>query len=576
MSQVSCKYEVKIALVFTLALMVAFFCFGAVRYEVNDDMAITALVKGLFGLAPGAEGVFISPFLGGVLFSLYKILPNVSWFSLFLYSGVVVSCFLGGLSILLAIRSVSGKIAGLAGVAFFLSLTAFQINFAAVSLLLWVTGCVYLLHSVRRGLPENTCFWLASSSLAVAYLLRPSLLPILLLLAVPLFFTLLLGGRRVALLVVSPLLVALTLSLLSGMVIRGGDDYSEYQEFNKIRSEFNDTSRSLRNAQTPQALFAAKWSNEDYLVTQNWWLHDSTFFNSEQITAFLEKNGSKSASFNASDMKRNFSSHIIYSLVILLWALVLLLANKPTKLTKIQIVNLLLYFFLIAVVLILMGIRFPPRIAYPCFLMLFLSSLLFFDDFQESHGLFSLKIVPPLLFVFFLIYSFAPIARQKIAEVEGTKWAKKYIDQSLKTILQTNGSDSVIVDVNPGFVPTNYFPFQENDPILKSRVMPFGWLVGTPAYLDFLQREGLGDRSTVVAKMIDNRRIVFRFWDSQYLPFEAYVKSDFLRHLRQRYTVPGSDRHLELKILNDHREGGNGLVYFQVVTVPDQSADLKL
>ena len=291
------QHKGKIALAFTLGLMAILIYLRTVRYEVNDDMAITALVKGLFGLTPSAEGVFISPFLGGLLFLLYKFIPAVSWFSLFLYSGIALACLLGSMTMLLTIRTMLGKVAGLLGVAFFISLTALQVNFAAVSLLLWVTGCTFLLFSVRLNLPRNLWFWLASSQLAAAYLLRPSLLLLLILLAAPSFLTLLLAGRRVAWCALAPLVVALTLSLTSGLVLRGGDAYSHYQEFNKIRSEFNDTARALRNSQTPQALLAAKWSNEDYLVTQNWWLHDSTFFNAGQISTFLEKKCSKISKF---------------------------------------------------------------------------------------------------------------------------------------------------------------------------------------------------------------------------------------------------------------------------------------
>lgn len=573
-AHVNSRDEVKIALFFTIGLIAIFFYLGTVRYEVNDDMAITALVKGLFGLTPSAEGVFISPFLGGLLFLLYKLLPAVSWFSLFLYSGVALACFSGSLTILMTVRTIGGRVAGLLGVAFFVCPTVFQVNFAAVCLLLWVTGCAFLVHAVRRNMPQNVWFWLAAAQLAAAYLLRPSLLFILILLAVPLFLALLGGGRKVARCALTPLIFILTLSLLSGLFIRGGETYAAYQEFNKIRSEFNDTSRALNNTQTPQALFAAKWSNEDYLVSLNWWLHDSTFFNTEQIRTFLDKNAPKAANFTIEDVKQAFSAHTVYLLAILFWILVLVLANKPQQLKNIRTLDLLLYLFLLAAVLFLMGVRFPPRVAYPCFLLLFLNSLIIFDGLHENNGLFFGSIAPPLLFIIFLAYAVAPIASQKMKEVEQITGTKKYIDQSLVGVLQKNGRDSIIVDVNPHILPTNYLPFQENDVILKTRIMPGGWQVGSPAYLDFLQREGLGNRSTVVAAMIDNRRIIFRFWDSRYLPFETYVKNIFLRHLRQRYTVSGSDRDIDLKILKDDRQGTNGLIYFQVVTTPGKFVPL--
>lgn len=562
------KYEANIAFFFTIGLIATFFYLGTVHYAVNDDMAITALVKGLFGLAPSAEGVFLSPLLSGLLFLLYKLFPYASWFSLFLYTGVALACFLGCLTILMTIHDLGGKIAGLLGVAFFISFTVFKVNFATVSLLLWITGCAFLLLAVRRRMSQNVWFWLASAQLAAAYLLRPSLLLIFILMAVPLFLALLLGGeRRVAWYAFAPLLAVLILGLLSSLASRGGDAYADYQEFNKIRGEFNDTHRARRTPETPQALFAAQWSNEDYLVSANWWLHDSTFFNADQIRTFLDKNASKSSTFNIAAVKQNFSDHLSYLTVILCWILVLLLVNNQ-QIKKTRTVDLLLYVFLIAVVLLLMGVRFPPRVAFPCFLMLFLNSWIIFDDFQESNGgLLSLKITIPLLFIIFLTYSFVPVISREIEQVENIKETKEYVDQSLVGVLQRNGHDSIIVDVTPHKLPHNCLPFQENEPILKTRIMPGGWLVGSPAYLDFLQREGLGDRSTAVAAMIDNRRIVFRYWDSRDLPFEKYLRNIFLPHLRQRYTVPGSDRYINLKILKDDRQGNNGLIYFQLVTL---------
>ena len=253
--------------------------------------------------------------------------------------------------------------------------------------------------------------------------------------------------------------------------------------------------------------------------------------------------------------------------MILCWTLVLLSVNKPQELKEIRRFDFLLYLFLLLVVLCLMGVRFPPRIAYPCFFLLFLNSSIVFNGLHESRRSF-FKIVPFLLFIAFLTGVFAHTASKKMTEVERIESAKKYIDRSLVDVLQINGLDSIIVDVNPHILPTNYLPFQENDAILKTRIMPGGWQVGSPAYLDFLHREGLGDRSTAVAAMIDNPRIVFRFYDSRYLPFENYVKNIFLRHLRQRYTVSGSDRHIDLKIFKDDRQGTTGLVYFQLVTTP--------
>ena len=65
------KYPGSIALAFTIGLLVVFFWAGAFHYEVNDDVGITALVKGLFGFKASPNGIFIS-----LLFYSHSIVPG--------------------------------------------------------------------------------------------------------------------------------------------------------------------------------------------------------------------------------------------------------------------------------------------------------------------------------------------------------------------------------------------------------------------------------------------------------------------------------------------------------------------
>lgn len=560
-------HEAKWAFFFTLWLFIIVISFGTLGYETNDDIMITALLKGLFGLVSSSDGVFVSPLLGGILFLLYKLLPAAPWFSLFLYSGVVLACFLAALTILVTIRTVGGKIAGLFGVAFFISLVSLQINSGAVSLLLWVTGCAFLLQTIRRNKSQNLWVWLASLQIAIAYLLRPSLLPLLILLATPMFIRLgQSGAKKFILCALGPFIVVLILNILVSFLFQR--DSSNYHEFNKIRSEFNDTSRALPGDKTPQALLAAEWSKEDYVVSLNWWLHDASFFNSEQIKTFLEGNASKSSIFVFDTWKRNLIENIIYLKLIILWIMVLLCTLKFDEIRKIKYSDILLYVFLMSATLLLMGIRFPQRVSYPCFFMLFLNAAQIFNVPSQNNGRAFLRIVPPIISIVYCLYLFFPIVNQKTKVIKQNTSIKNHFEQSLETILQANGSDSIIVDVNPQLFPVIYFPFRENDALLSSRILPGGWLVGAPAYLDFLNREGLGDRTTAVSSMIGNRRIVFRFWDSNLLPFEEYKKI-FLKYLRQRYgTVAGTNRRIDLKILKDYRQGTRGLLYFQLESYP--------
>ena len=77
-----------------------------------------------------------------------------------------------------------------------------------------------------------------------------------------------------------------------------------------------------------------------------------------------------------------------------------------------------------------------------------LSELSLFDSPHNDSFVFR-RIIPPALFVVLLVCFFAIIANKKMEEVKQIKVSKEYIDQSLLSILQTNGADSIIVDVTP-------------------------------------------------------------------------------------------------------------------------------
>lgn len=62
------KNQHLVALVFTSGLFLIFVWVGVFAYETNDDITITALVKGLYGRTASAEGIFVSPLLGWGLY----------------------------------------------------------------------------------------------------------------------------------------------------------------------------------------------------------------------------------------------------------------------------------------------------------------------------------------------------------------------------------------------------------------------------------------------------------------------------------------------------------------------------
>lgn len=564
-------FDVKILIAgFIVISSMAFHGFlGVMVYEVNDDIGVISLLKGLFGYQSGIDGVFISPALGAVLHLFYKVFPAGPWFSLVLYAGMVLSGFLASYTALSVGRSLGGRLAFLFGVWIFVSLLTIEISFTATCLMLWVTAGGLLFVAIRRGEAWSGMHWLASGQLAFAYLLRPGLLPLLLAFMVPLLVAMLLNRswwitRNVFL----PLFVAMMFGCGFSLWL-SGDASRRYDEFNQIRAEFTDTQRSSMTANTRAALFAVGWSYEDYMVMKNWWFHDGTIFSAKNIKNFLDLNSDKEQMFSVKALKDCITGNTRLIGLLLawggLWAMVCV-----RKRTNILWIFVLLCLFI--EIFFLMGVRFPRRISVPGFYLLFSYGFVIFacesNDFKFFKFFKFIETTLSVVIVSGIFLIFSQDYKDVVASYSDRLLMKQYLDRSVMDVVEMNGKETVLADVSPHVLPLNYFPFNENDPILQVPVLGTGWLVESPVYLEQLRQVGLQRRDVAVPSMIDNRRMVLRFWDSSWLSFNSYVRGAFLQHLRQHYDVPASGRTVDVKILKDFRQNGNGVVYFQLVTVP--------
>lgn len=561
------KSNISYAFVFTITLILVHMWFGVVTYEANDDLWMIALVKGLFGLAPGYDGIYISPLLGILMFFSYKFMPSWQWYSMFLYVGTAVSCFSASYAVLRSAGGICGKVAGLLGIGFFVSLVAMKINFSAVGLLLWVTGCAVLLSAARKEYSWGTIDWLAAGQLAVAYLLRPDIAPILLTFAIPLLLILLLSGtRQVASRILLPLLVVVVLGVFCSVIVRGGETYSRYFNYIKARGIFHNTLRGSMTANTGPASFAVGWNYDDFNVMKNWWIYDGDIFSFEKIEKFMDVNAASRNLFSFDMFKNNFNAKKIAVVLIIAWGVAWIIGYNKEK-------NWYWWFLLLVImclpVFYLMGVRFPPRISVPSLFMLFLyGAVLTGRNYNNTQFVSIVTEISKLAIVVALGVCLVPELQGRVASAEATSINKQYLDRSLLEVIRVNGPDSIIVDVNPASLPLTSSPFEENDPVLKIPVLGPGWLIETPAYLEQVQRAGLGGQKAVVPAMIDNPRVVLRFWDSPWLSFSSYVKGTFLRHLRQNYNVPESGRTIDVNVVKDFRQNGAGVVYFRLVTIP--------
>lgn len=548
------------ALIFVLLLYYfsPLFC-----YVTDDDISILALVKGLFGLTPGADGLYISPLLGLLLNKAYSFAGAVPWYSLLLYGGIVSAVYFACLAAFQGTAPPGLKLLGAGGAMLFAILVALQVNFSAISLLLWVCAGIFLAVRQIEGASPGFSDGFASLNLGLAYLLRPSLLPLQCVFLLPLLFLLLRGSRRRAAATLGPLLVVLVIAQGGGALIRSGPDFDSYLAFNEVRSRFTDTGLSVYNTRSPQALRAARWSLNDYNVAKNWWLHDGNIFTTERIAAFLANNAGAPSYLNSREGWFNLVEYRLFLAAALAGTLAVVFLARRER----PVLRSLLPLYSLAVVVVLMFVRFPERIAYPVFALLFLAVMLSGSRIaaasKVSAVVFNATAVALLLLVSVSVFS---IAGSNIAKVAAKREKGQMVELMTREVVRGNGEKTIIVDLNPHILPLSYFPFEENDANLAIPTMLGGWLVDSPAYRDFLARAGLGDRTTLIGRMIDNPKVVFRFWDSVLLSYDTYVEGVFLPHLREHYHPVNRQEQVGIRVVNDFRDGAHGLVFFQLVS----------
>lgn len=538
---------------------VALGCSGLMVYGdgARDDLLITALLKGLFGLPPGSDGIFLAPVLGAGLAALYQVSPATPWFSLLLHTGMALACWTSCLTMLTAVRGRVPRVLGLLGVGFFVGIVWVKLGFSSVALMLWGSACGFVAAIPGVSRPPRWLLAVICLQLVLAYLLRPDFAPLLLWFAAPLLLLMRPAEkRRAALTIFAPVLVVAVCGWLYA-ASRGEDDYTG---FNRARAMFNDTSRGAVTASTEAALAATGWSREDYLVARNWWLHDGTLFSRARFETFLAANAGVAELFSPALWYEHLRQYAGY-LVLCAGGVALLAGRGGAR------VSLWAYLLYLGGLLALMGMRFPQRVALPAFFLAFVYGLVLFsarEGREQERGYAPLGYCG-LILLAAALGLLAPETLKAHSYSVHSRQMQTFLDETRRAVLEKNGDDTCFVDVNPHKFPNSFRPFAENEPGLRLPILSGGWHVGTAAYAEQFRRAGLGDRTTAVAAMIDNRRIVLSFWDSPALTYADYVGGIFLPHLQRHYLSASSGEKIRAEIVRDFRQGGYGMVYFRLV-----------
>ena len=137
------------ALVITGGLFILYGCLTDFIYLTNDDMYLQAIVSGEISGSPDAHMIYSSYILGFLLSSLYRLLPGLPWYGLYL-TGIFVLCFFLILyRILERTEGMANKIASVIIYALLASMGMFRhiamLQYTVVAAMAGGTACFYAL-----------------------------------------------------------------------------------------------------------------------------------------------------------------------------------------------------------------------------------------------------------------------------------------------------------------------------------------------------------------------------------------------------------------------------------------------
>ena len=261
---------------------VLFFLILTPSFETNDDAGMMFIADGtLFG-EPSADLVFQHPVIGVVLANLYRVVPTVNWYTLWLY--VLHATILAvALYLLLGDRRspIGARLIGFAGFWSVFSLWMWmQLQFTHVSILLGAIGVILYSSAATRS---HVSYWVlafAGSLVGFAALVRWRGFLAVAVLALPLLPLTLrrITWRRQAVFAGTVLGVLLFGIVFQTMYYAGNSEWHAYSEFNSARGVLHGSTRLSAAAGNPDLLKDIGWSRNDLEMFRSFFFLDEGMY----------------------------------------------------------------------------------------------------------------------------------------------------------------------------------------------------------------------------------------------------------------------------------------------------------
>ncbi len=481
-------------------------------FETNDDEIMNKIASGAMTGNPSEYLIFMNVVIGKMLKFLYTILPNVNWYTWFLFlanflSYSAIQYSFNKLKVNIWIKIIQHLII------FNLFILAFvYIQFTKVASLAIVSGIVLILFSNFKKKYE---IGLGIALIFMGALIRSDVLLMYILLSFPFLFYLAVKKHQKHLFVIiSTFAISLLFVFYSYFIYSNNKEFSNYSEFNAIRSKIT-THDNPNFTYNNKKLMLEKvgWTQNDFTIASFFNLdigHEKfeigklKYLIDENKRTFFEKTFSKEMLISGRSAISQLKYYLVESFKLLLFVFLLMLVLEK-KLKEFLIFFLtFLYVGLISFILVyyfegalkervLFGLTIP--------ILLFIPYYFNFSINLSQTLLKYIRYILLLLSVTFFIY----LSIQNLTNIYNTKLSQlKRIEKGeiYNHFFQNQNEDFYV-----SWLPLSYDIFKL--PYSEKKIYSLGWLAGSPFNKDKIHR--YTDKKNNGIYCIVNKNIIWYF-----------------------------------------------------------------
>jgi len=306
-----------------------------------------------------------------------------------------------------------------------------------------------------------------------------------------------------------PLLIVLSLNVLVHQYSETPQD-KEYQEWNKLREDFQGHLTQKLNWGNKRILSANSWTDNDYGMMAGWLYLDENKFNIKSITNVFKY----SAPLLSPDritlkmVKNKIFKRLVNSYPLYCFMLVIALILPGILLNRKQLLHTFLYliYCLAGIAALTIFYRFPPRIAMPILLMIIIWGFYV----GHCHNWKKINTGTPRRILFVIIAMLCVIQGiihiRKINELNQMNYIEQAEFHRSLDLLEKNKADYYLIH-------PDYFRISLNDPLRVYHSgynsIPLGWAIYSPRFYKILTKHGMEHAYEVYPNLVNNKKA---FW----------------------------------------------------------------